>query len=252
MLLLQLSLLIAISNAQCLEWSQLEPAYNSEPQIPCIVGSSSTSWAAVTLCNGQDTVFFPSYRISWLFELDLAARFLFEMRSASSILRAVGLNEEEVKGASTANNSCIIIFDTPSNVTMSPVLSTWQGLVSVLATFSPVAFEKVSKFLPQLSNSTFAEIMGSHVSNFLENYLSPVLDAEGQSWTLEKIEATALEDLTLFAIRAFLFNEFAASNLFLGNGYSFNGNYGNVEGKEFVAPQIKRNATKYVLIKLKF
>lgn len=148
---------------------------------------------------------------------------------------SIGLDDVKTMWATlckTHGEFCLSDSFRKAIVTLFSVLSTWQGLVSVLPSFSPVASEKVSRFLPPFKLAFCRNYGKLCVTNFLENYLPPVLDAEGQSWTLEKIETTALEDLTLVvAGRLFVFNEFAALNLFLGNGYFFNQNYGNVEAR---------------------
>jgi hypothetical protein len=83
--------------------------------------------------------------------------------------------------------------------------------------------------------------MKSHVSNVNRNYLLPQLDSEARSWTLQRIEAEAADDVDLFGVRSFLFNEYQCTNLFLGDGTSFQGNFGYPRLREYVAPRIYRS-----------
>ena len=236
------------SSAACFSSvSAFAEAFEEGPAPICLANPHNRLWAASCVCEGVPSIFFENYNITWLYPVDVAAQYF--GKGAAFVLRAVGLNEEEVIVARNLNQSCLIIFEYPeTGVIQQPVPSTWEGLVMILSTFSQVAANRVGGYLDQLKKHSFKEIMGSHVSNINQNFLSPVLDDIAKSWTLEKFVQSSSIDL--FAVRSFLFNVFDASNLFLGNGFSFNGNYGRQMHPEFVAPKIYRKDVNYTLIRM--
>jgi hypothetical protein len=238
-----LSVLIVCCAADgSLSWSEYMQLLADPPQYRL---ANTRTFGAVTGCSWP-TVFDPALNVTWLF--DSAALNTFPGKGAAFMLRSIGLTEETIRGLAALNDTCLIVFEPPGDVVPTP--STWEGLVSVVEQFSPVAAARAALMVEALRNVSFEDIMGVHAMTDA-NYRDPVLDAEALSWTREKYESAAAVDL--FATRAFLFNVLGANNLFLGNGFSYSSNYGEPQNHEYVCKQLlKVELPKSTAVKVNF
>ncbi len=226
-----------------LSWDEYAQLIASPPTYT-LADEGQNTFGALSACSG-DTVFAEGYNVTWLFGAESMG--LFVGKGASYALRSVGLSEALIAALARADDTCLFFFKAEG---VRVVPSTWEGLAEVLSTFSPVAAQKVMSFVPVLQNATFEELMGSHAT-MDSNYRDPVLDEEALSWTLAKFEAS--ESVSAFAVRSFLYNVMQASNLFLGNGLSFNSNYGEAQNKEFVTVRLRKaDLSEKRQVKLRF
>lgn len=225
-------LFVGFCFGQDLSWSDVEKMIVNPPRFSLV---DKATFGCLSSCNAS-TLFDDTKPITWMFGADTVAQFA--PKDGVFMLRSVGLSEELIKTLVMQNDTCLIMFHLPSNT--SVFKSTWSNMRLFVDSFCPICASKITDVhIHELNEKTFEEIMGQHASGIDSNYRDPELDAEALSWTVEKMEQA--ESVDVFAVRSFLYNVLDCSFLFLGDGTSFNANYGARANDEFVARKIDRS-----------